>query len=153
MQPDSLVTGDSSEGVKRLGHEADWSPSTTECKNSWSYTYNPQYVFIAWRLIKHTGNFTFSVVYFLFLCFASSDYSLYAMCKGNYVYEWLTTVKVMWLLPVATVETLSGVPVNYIRLVLTASFLVLRESTSIPPRILNLSTNRILVSHSCGYGM
>jgi len=40
-------------GVKRLGREDDHShPFTTEVKNAWSYTSTPQYVFMAWWLIK-----------------------------------------------------------------------------------------------------
>jgi len=35
-------------GVKWLGHEADHSPpSSTKVKNVWSYTYTPQYIFMA----------------------------------------------------------------------------------------------------------
>jgi hypothetical protein len=40
-------------GVKRLVREADHSPpSSAEIKNEWSYTSTPQYVFMAWCLIK-----------------------------------------------------------------------------------------------------
>jgi hypothetical protein len=40
-------------GVKRLDHEADHSlPSSAEVKNARSYTSTPQYVFVAWCLIK-----------------------------------------------------------------------------------------------------
>jgi hypothetical protein len=36
------------------GGEADHSPpSSAELKNAWSYTSTPQYVFIAWCLVKH----------------------------------------------------------------------------------------------------
>jgi hypothetical protein len=43
-------------GVKRPGREADHSsPSTAEVKNAWSYTSSPQYVFMAWCLVKHRG--------------------------------------------------------------------------------------------------
>jgi hypothetical protein len=39
--------------VKWPGREADHSPpSRAEVKNAWSYTSNPQYVFMAWCLIK-----------------------------------------------------------------------------------------------------
>jgi hypothetical protein len=48
-------------GVKRLGHEADYSPpSSAEVKNAWSYTSALQYVFMVWCLVKHRGNFTFT---------------------------------------------------------------------------------------------
>jgi hypothetical protein len=30
-----------------------------DVKNAWSYTFTPQYVFIAWCLVKHRDNFTF----------------------------------------------------------------------------------------------
>jgi len=29
-------------------------------KNAWSYTSNPQYAFVAWCLVKHRDNFTFT---------------------------------------------------------------------------------------------
>jgi hypothetical protein len=46
-------------GVKRPGREADHSaPSSAEVKNAWSYTSTPQYVFMAWCLVKHRDNFT-----------------------------------------------------------------------------------------------
>jgi hypothetical protein len=46
-------------GVKRPGSEADHSPSTrAEVKNAWSYTSTPQYVFMAWCLVKHRDDFT-----------------------------------------------------------------------------------------------
>jgi hypothetical protein len=46
--------------VKRPGREADHSPpSSAEVKNAWSYTSTPQYVFVAWCLVKHRDNFTF----------------------------------------------------------------------------------------------
>jgi hypothetical protein len=47
-------------GVKWLGCEADHSPPcSAEVKNAWSYTSTPQYVFMAWCLVKHKDNFTF----------------------------------------------------------------------------------------------
>jgi hypothetical protein len=46
--------------VKRPGGEADHSPpSRAEVKNARSYTSIPQYVFMAWYLVKHRDNFTF----------------------------------------------------------------------------------------------
>jgi hypothetical protein len=49
-------------GVKRLGREADHSPPTSaEVKNAWSYTSTPQYVFMAWYLVKHRDSFAFAV--------------------------------------------------------------------------------------------
>jgi hypothetical protein len=50
-------------GVKRPAREADHSPpSSAEVKNAWSYNSTPQYVFIAWCLVKHRDNFTFTSV-------------------------------------------------------------------------------------------
>jgi hypothetical protein len=47
------VPGAISLGVKRPGCEADHSPpSSAEVKNAWSYTSTPQYVFMAWCLVK-----------------------------------------------------------------------------------------------------
>jgi hypothetical protein len=43
------------------GGEADHRPpSSAEVKNSCSYTYSPPYVFMAWYLVKHKDNFTFT---------------------------------------------------------------------------------------------
>jgi hypothetical protein len=45
--------------VKRLRREADHSPpSSAAVKNGWSYTSTPQFVFMAWCLVKHRDNFT-----------------------------------------------------------------------------------------------
>jgi hypothetical protein len=56
-----MGTGALSLGVKRLERAADHSPhSSAEIKNACSYTSTPQYVFIAWRLVKHRDNFTFA---------------------------------------------------------------------------------------------
>jgi hypothetical protein len=55
-----MVPGAFSQGVKQPGREVKNSPSSnSEVKNIWSYTSIPQYVFIAWCLIKNRGNFTF----------------------------------------------------------------------------------------------
>jgi hypothetical protein len=54
-----MVTRGSFPGVKRPGREADHSPpSSAEVKNAWSYTSTPQFVFIAWCLVKHRHKFT-----------------------------------------------------------------------------------------------
>jgi hypothetical protein len=46
--------------VKRPGRETDHCPpSGAEVENVWSYTSVPQYVFMAWCLVKHGDNFTF----------------------------------------------------------------------------------------------
>jgi hypothetical protein len=47
--------------VKRPGREADHTPSSSaEVKNVCSYISTPQYVFMAWCLVKHRNNFTFT---------------------------------------------------------------------------------------------
>jgi len=47
-------------GVKRSGHEADHSlPSGVDVKNVWSSTATPQYVFMAWCLVKRRDRSTF----------------------------------------------------------------------------------------------
>jgi hypothetical protein len=59
--PIQWVPGALSLGVKRPGREADHSsPSSAEIKNAWSYISTPQYVFMAWCLVKHRDNFTFT---------------------------------------------------------------------------------------------
>jgi hypothetical protein len=61
--PAPWVPGALSLGVKRPGREADHSPpSSAKVKNTWSYTSTPQYVFMAWCLVKHRDNFTFNFV-------------------------------------------------------------------------------------------
>jgi hypothetical protein len=53
------VRGTVSLGVKRPGREADHSPpSSAEVKKARSYTSTPQYVFMAWCLVKNRDNFT-----------------------------------------------------------------------------------------------
>jgi hypothetical protein len=57
--PIQWIPGALSLGVKQLGHEADHSPpSSAKVNNSWSYTSTPQYIFVAWCLVKHRDNFT-----------------------------------------------------------------------------------------------
>jgi hypothetical protein len=56
-----MGNGGSFPGVKRPESEADQShPSSAEVKNAWSYNSTPQYVFMAWCLVKHRGNFNFT---------------------------------------------------------------------------------------------
>jgi hypothetical protein len=51
--PIQWISGALSSGVKRSGHEDDYSPpSSAEVKNAWSYTSTRLYVFMAWYLIK-----------------------------------------------------------------------------------------------------
>jgi hypothetical protein len=57
-----LGTRASFPGERRLGREADHSPpSRAEVKNAWCYTSTPQYIFMAWCLVKHRNNFTFTL--------------------------------------------------------------------------------------------
>jgi hypothetical protein len=49
-------------GIKRPELEAAHSPPTNaEVKNAWSYTFTPQYVFMA-RCLVHRDNFTFAFI-------------------------------------------------------------------------------------------
>jgi hypothetical protein len=65
QHPIQRVPGSLSLGVKRPWREADHSPpSSAEVKNALSYTYTPQYAFMAWCLVKHRGNFSFTVTSF-----------------------------------------------------------------------------------------
>jgi hypothetical protein len=56
-----------SSGIKRTGRETDHSsPSNAEVKNAWRYTSAPQYVFMAWYLVKLTViTFAFTLLYLL----------------------------------------------------------------------------------------
>jgi hypothetical protein len=57
--PIQWVPGVLSLGVKRPRREADHSPpSRAKVKKAWSYTSTPQYVFMAWCLVKNRNNFT-----------------------------------------------------------------------------------------------
>jgi len=47
-------------GVKRPGRETTHLHLVPRSKNDWRYTSIPQYVFIAWCLVKHRDNFTFT---------------------------------------------------------------------------------------------
>jgi hypothetical protein len=59
----SVGTGGSFHVVKRPGREADHSPpSSAEVKNVWSYISTPQYVLMAWCLVKHKDNSTFTFI-------------------------------------------------------------------------------------------
>jgi hypothetical protein len=57
----STDTGSLSVGIKRPGREAyHSSPSSAEVNNTWRYTSTPQYVFMAWCLVKHRDKFIFT---------------------------------------------------------------------------------------------
>jgi hypothetical protein len=60
--PDSYPMGTGSPYFwDKAAGECRWPlPSSAEIKNAWSYTSTPQYVFMAWCLVKHRDNFTFT---------------------------------------------------------------------------------------------
>jgi hypothetical protein len=59
--PIQWVPGTLSLGVKRPGREAHHSPpSSAEVNNAWCYNPLPQYI-MAWCLVKHRDNFTFTL--------------------------------------------------------------------------------------------
>jgi len=48
-------------GAKQQGREAEYPPpSSADVENAWSLPPLPQYVFMAWCLVKHRDNFTFT---------------------------------------------------------------------------------------------
>jgi hypothetical protein len=50
-------------GALAPGHEPEHSPPfSAEIKNAWSYTSTPQYVFMAWCLVKHRDNYYYLVL-------------------------------------------------------------------------------------------
>jgi hypothetical protein len=49
-------------GVKRPGREAGHSPPSSAEVNAWSYISIPQYVFMAWCLVKHRDSFAFTFI-------------------------------------------------------------------------------------------
>jgi hypothetical protein len=63
--PIQWIPGALSLGVKLTRREADHSPpSSVEVKNAWSYTSTPQYVFMAWCLVKvKHRDFTFTFTF------------------------------------------------------------------------------------------
>jgi len=66
-----MGTGSSFSGSKEAGREDDHSsPLSSEVKNAWSYTSTPQYVFLAWCLVKHRDNFT------IYACKIKCQYNL-----------------------------------------------------------------------------
>jgi hypothetical protein len=68
--------------VDRPGREADPSPiSSAEVKNAWSYNSTPQFVFMAWYLVKYRDNLTL----------------LYLPLSGNRIYN--SSLKVVsWII-------------------------------------------------------
>jgi len=59
-----IGNGGSFLAITQLGHEIDHlPPSNAEVKNAWSYISTLRYVFMAWRLVKHRDNFTFTFLF------------------------------------------------------------------------------------------
>jgi hypothetical protein len=76
--PIQWVLGALSLGLKRPGREADYSSHLVpRSKNVWSYTSTPQYAFIAWCLVKHRGNFTFTLHAYIHTHIRGSSFSLF----------------------------------------------------------------------------
>jgi hypothetical protein len=63
--PIHWIRGAVSLGIKQPGRKSDHSPpSSVKVKNAWSYTATPQYVFMAWCLVKNRDNFKFTFTLF-----------------------------------------------------------------------------------------
>jgi hypothetical protein len=76
--PNQWVPGALSSGVKRPGSEADHSlPSGAEVQNAWRHTSTPQYVFMAWCLVKYRDNFTFNFTSFFISVYHSLFLHIY----------------------------------------------------------------------------
>jgi hypothetical protein len=96
--PIKWVPGVLSLGVQWQRREADHSPeSSDEIMNAWSYTSAPQYVFMAWCLVKHRDTFTFINVYVTvirstLLCL-SKNTKLAEEFKSYYRTELIATLK------------------------------------------------------------
>jgi len=68
-----LVTRVLTPGVKRSGREAHRSPeSSVEDKNAGSYISAPQYIFMAWCLVKHRNSPIFVVT---LMCYVTLRYA------------------------------------------------------------------------------
>jgi hypothetical protein len=73
-----MCTAGSSSGIKRQGRETDHSPSSRdEVKNAWSYTFTPQYFFIAWYLVRTKENFTSTSSHYALFCIVLLPYLSY----------------------------------------------------------------------------
>jgi hypothetical protein len=88
--PIECVPRDLSQGVKRPGREADQSPaSSAEVKNAWSYTSTPQYVFVAWCLVKHRQLYLYLYVASFNIRVKLADYRnpCQLKCVNNFLYK------------------------------------------------------------------
>jgi hypothetical protein len=99
QSPIQWVPGALSLGVKRPGREADHSPpSSAEVNNARSYTSTPQYVFMAWCLVKHRDNLpsqiTLMTLYQLLKLLLSGErWSLHYL-SNFFPLQWLLTSNV-----------------------------------------------------------
>jgi hypothetical protein len=49
-------------GVKRLGNVSNWSyKSGVDVKKAWDYVFIPRYALLAWYLLRHRGDLTFTL--------------------------------------------------------------------------------------------
>jgi len=84
-------------GVKWPGHEAAHSPpSSAEVKAAWSYASTPQYIFMAWCLVKHryfTVPLPHNIVYFNYFRCDSSHFNL--QCSATFYSSHSKTVSVI----------------------------------------------------------
>jgi hypothetical protein len=84
--PIQCVTGALSLGVKQPGCEADHSSHLVpRSKNEWSYSSTPQYAFMAWRLVKHRDNFTFTFNVFILRSPSLGDFPRLVLLPPSYV--------------------------------------------------------------------
>jgi len=76
-----------------------WPPCSAEYENACSYTFTPQYFFMAWCLVKHRDNFTFvfCLVHFLYTYYRSLVSNLQILlsrtlngCVPNDLSSWVT---------------------------------------------------------------
>jgi hypothetical protein len=84
--PNQRVPGALSTGVQQQRREADHSPpSSVEVKNAWRYTAIPQYVFMAWCLVKHRDifNFTFTLSLINWAMRTADSFPLSLVMKGG----------------------------------------------------------------------
>jgi hypothetical protein len=80
-------------GVKWPGREADNSPPSSALVNVWSYTSTPQYAFMAWCLVNHRDNFTFTFLPYTEDGFISRNASDIQINYKNFIVFYWTPVK------------------------------------------------------------
>jgi hypothetical protein len=78
-------------GVKRPERETDHLPPySSEFKNAWRYISTPQYVFMAWCLIKHRDIFNFAFAICRSLYLPLSPQNVLTLCSWQYCLFWCT---------------------------------------------------------------